>query len=408
MSLATSLWMAIKNNNSKLLVMKFSARSIWLKGAAMLACTVFATASAFAAGPPQPSILSNSFALTLLAVIVALMLAICLLANVVLGAARINVDRFKEQQQANSNVGKVLSTFAFVLLSANTFAQDAAVEVAVDAPANFGGLSAFTFFLLTGIIALEFIILLVLLGQLKGLLAKDKPVVVVEAFIAKPSTLKVLWEKINSFKPAHEEAKIDLGHNYDGIRELDNNLPRWWLYGFFACIIFAFVYIYRFHFSDSGKSSIEEYAVAMAQADEERTAYLKKSANKVDENTVTLITDAGALAEGKKLFTSSCAACHGPEGGGIVGPNLTDDYWLHKGSLSDVFKIIKYGVPEKGMKSWKDDFSPVQIANISSFIKSINGTKPANAKEPQGELFSEEASPQIDSTKQADKKLAIK
>ena len=127
----------------------------------------------------------------------------------------------------------------------------------------------------------------------------------------------------------------------------------------------------------------------MARAELEKEEYLKLAASKVDENTVTLITDAGALAEGKKLFGASCAPCHGADGQGVVGPNLTDNYWLHNGSVQDVFKVIKYGVPEKGMKSWKDDFSPVQIANITSYIKSLHGTNPANPKEPQGELYNE-------------------
>ena len=102
-----------------------------------------------------------------------------------------------------------------------------------------------------------------------------------------------------------------------------------------------------------------------------------------------------------------CAPCHGAEGQGVVGPNLTDDYWLHKGSVKDVFKTIKYGVPEKGMKSWKDDFSPVQIAQIASYIKSLHGSKPANAKEPQGELYKEDAMATEGTTGISDKKVAI-
>jgi cytochrome c oxidase cbb3-type subunit 3 len=147
---------------------------------------------------------------------------------------------------------------------------------------------------------------------------------------------------------------MTLDHDYDGIRELDNNLPPWWLYGFYVCIIFSGIYLYRFHVSRSAPSSRQEYETAMANAEIEKEAYLKSAANKVDENTVTLLTDASALGEGQKIYSSSCAPCHGAEGQGVVGPNLTDDYWLHKGSVKDVFKTIKYGVPEKGMKSWKD------------------------------------------------------
>ncbi len=388
--------------------MKFPGKTNRLKGAVMMACSVFATASAFAAGPPQPSAMSNSLAITLLFVIIALLLAIALLANVVLGAAQINVERHKEKTNSSDMSAKVLSTIAFIFLSTLTFAQDAAAAAAPEAPANYGGLSATVFYTLVGIVALEFTVLMVLVVQLKALLAKDKIVIVPAMEVHKEPSWKVWWAKMNSFRPVHEEAKIDLGHNYDGIRELDNNLPKWWLYGFYACILFAFVYVYRFHVSGSGQSSEQEYFAAVAKAEVEKEAYLKKAANKVDENTVTLITDASALTEGKKLFGTSCAPCHAADGGGTVGPNLTDDYWLHKGGISDVFKTIKYGVAEKGMKSWKDDFSPVQIANISSYIKTLHGTKPANPKEPQGDLYTEDSAPVNDSTKAPDKKLAIK
>ena len=155
--------------------------------------------------------------------------------------------------------------------------------------------------------------------------------------------------------------------------------------------------MYRYEVVHSAPSTHQEYDIAMAMAEIEKEQYLKLAANKVDENTVILITDAAALAEGKKLFGSSCAPCHGVDGQGVVGPNLTDDYWLHNGGVKDVFKIIKYGVPEKGMKSWKDDFSPVQIAHITSYIKSLHGTKPANPKEPQGDMYNEEDTASTDS-----------
>jgi cytochrome c oxidase cbb3-type subunit 3 len=126
-------------------------------------------------------------------------------------------------------------------------------------------------------------------------------------------------------------------------------------------------------------------------AAEEKEAYLKKAANKVDETTVTYLSDAASLEAGKKVFTTVCAACHMPDGGGNVGPNLTDTYWLHGGSIKDIFKTLKYGWPEKGMKSWKDDYSPQQLAQIASYVKSLQGTHPAKAKEPQGTIYDEKA-----------------
>jgi cytochrome c oxidase cbb3-type subunit 3 len=208
--------------------------------------------------------------------------------------------------------------------------------------------------------------------------------------------LKELWTRMN-FRPIEEEAALELHHDYDGIRELDNRLPPWWIYGFYVTIIFAGVYLWRYHVAYSAPSSTEEFQIAMKEAEVEKAAYLKKSANNVDENTVTLSSDPAIIESGKKTFIASCAACHGPEGQGTVGPNLTDEYWLHGGSVSSIFKSIKYGWPEKGMKSWKDDFSPVQISQLTSFIKSLQGSKPANGKEPQGTIDNEPSSA-IDST----------
>lgn len=387
--------------------MKVLIKPTWLKSAGLLASTCFATA-AFAAGPPQPSVLSNTLALTLLFIIVALLLAIALLANVVMGAAQLSIERYKEKREKESNTPKVVTTLLLTVVCAAAIAQDAPAAVAAN-PATYGGLSASTFYVLMATIALELIVLVVLLIQLRSLLAKEMPVAVASVAKAKSFKWKLWWEKMNSFKPVHEEEKIDMGHEYDGIRELDNKLPKWWLYGFYGCVIFAAVYLYRYHVAHTAPSSEQEFAIAMAKAETEKEEYLKKAGNRIDENSVTLITDAGALSEGKKLFDKNCTACHGAEGGGnTVGPNLTDEYWLHKGSVKDVFKTIKYGVPEKSMRSWKDDFSPAQIAQLASYIKSLKGTKPANAKEPQGELYTEDVQPAADSTKAADGKLALK
>ncbi|NNE27703.1 MAG: c-type cytochrome [Saprospiraceae bacterium] len=190
--------------------------------------------------------------------------------------------------------------------------------------------------------------------------------------------------------PVSQEADIMLDHNYDGIRELDNNLPPWWLYGFYVTIGFSVFYIIFFHFSPYAKSSTERYEIQMAKAQEEVDAYLAKQADQVDENNVYQLTDADALTNGQEIFTSQCAACHLNHGGGSpvsVGPNLTDEYWLHGGSISDVFKTIKYGVPEKGMISWKTQLRPADMHAVASYILTLQGTNPENAKEPQGELY---------------------
>jgi cytochrome c oxidase cbb3-type subunit 3 len=178
---------------------------------------------------------------------------------------------------------------------------------------------------------------------------------------------------------------------------LDNDLPPWWRYGFYLTIIVAVVYLFNYHVFHTGKLQLEEYQDQLTVAKLEMEDYMKKASNLVDENNVTVLTDETSLTEGKSIFMDNCMACHGRSGEGGVGPNLTDDYWIHKGGIKDIFKTIKYGWPEKGMKSWQQDLSAKQIHQISCYILSLKGTHPANAKEKQGELYIENT--ENDSTK---------
>jgi cytochrome c oxidase cbb3-type subunit 3 len=353
-----------------------------------LFCTLVPS-SVWAEGPPKPSAMSNPLAQVLVVVIAALLLAIALLAHVVLGAAEMKMKEFRAKKTGAAQ-SKILSVAAFLLMSSAAFAAD---EPAVTAAVNhtISGLSPTAFYSLISVVGVELLVLLWLLYHLKSLLAKETVTVAGETEVVKESLFARWWSKANNFKPVQEEANIDLGHDYDGIRELDNRLPPWWLYGFYICIIFSCIYLWRYHVTHTAPSSLEELAEVMKKADAEKENYLKKAANNVNENTVTYLSDASALDAGKKIFVTACAACHAADGGGTVGPNLVDEYWLHGGSISDVFKSIKYGWPEKGMKSWKDDYSPAQIAQLASYIKSIKGTKPATAKEPQGEVYQEQA-----------------
>lgn len=375
---------------------RYSAKRYgWSAIAAMMVMLCAVPSGAFAAGPSVPSEMSKPMAQVLVVIIVALLLCIALLANVVTGAAQMYMQRYKEARKATAeNTGKVLSVLAICLLSTPLFAQDAAATAAAPAAANstIGGLSSTSFYALITVIFIELVILLGLLYNLKQLLAKEAAASLAAGEEPKPSfSWSKWWDKINSLRPIHEEANIDLGHDYDGIRELDNRLPPWWLYGFYLCVIFAGIYLYRYHVAHTAPLPKEELQIAMNAAEAQKEEYLKKAANKVDENSVTYLSDGASLDAGKKIFTTICAACHLADGGGSVGPNLTDEYWLHGGSIKDIFKTIKYGWPDKGMKSWKDDYSPVQIAQIASYVKSLQGTKPAKAKEPQGTLYDEKA-----------------
>jgi cytochrome c oxidase cbb3-type subunit 3 len=376
---------------------KYSSISYWVKALVVVISIGFSSNDAFAAGPPKASELSNPLAQVLLVIIVGLLLAIGLLANVILGAAQVYLQRYKdERKKGNNAAGKFLTIALLCLTTSALFAADApaAATAAVAEETSIAGLALTSFYVMVSVIFLELLILWVLLANLKKLLAKEAAVNADADEVAAEKTSSFLqwWDNFNSFKPIQEESSIDLGHDYDGIRELDNRLPPWWLYGFYITIIFAGLYLYRYHVAKSAPLSKEELSIALEQAAADKEEYLKKSASNVDENTVTYLTSPADHEAGQKIFTTICAACHLADGGGSVGPNMTDNYFIHGGGIKDLFKTIKYGYPEKGMKSWKDDYSPTQIAQLASYVKSLVGTKPAKGKEPQGVLYDEKAS----------------
>ena len=353
---------------------------------AILFILLFVQQSAWAAGPPVPSEMNNPMAQLLVGIIIALLLIIVLLAYVVLGAAELYLERYQETKKA----AKLLLVTGMMLGAAPLYAEQAAgnSEAAVK-------LSDTSLYTLIAVILVELGTIFYLLINLRALLTKEKAI----APSAKSSfSFSAWWEKVNRFKPVQEESNIDLGHDYDGIRELDNRLPPWWLYGFYACIVFAVIYLYRFHVAHTAPLSVEEYQLAVTEAAADKEAYLAKAANKVDEKTVVYQTSPDILAGGQKLFSTACTPCHLADGGGSVGPNLTDDYWIHGNTIQDIFKTIKYGYPEKGMKSWQEDYTPAQIAQLASYIKSLYGTHPAKPKEPQGILVVEAGKSTADST----------
>jgi len=184
-----------------------------------------------------------------------------------------------------------------------------------------------------------------------------------------------------------KEADVLLDHDYDGIKELDNALPPWWKWGFYFTVIVAIIYLFRFHVIGSGPTPLQEYDKEMTMAAAKLENFKKNSKDAFDEKTVTL-ADVKGIAEGKKIFTGTCFPCHGASGeGNAVGPNLTDKYWLHGGSIGEVFKTITNGVPDKGMQAWGKTFSPADVRNLASYVLSLQGTNPPNAKAPQGNIY---------------------
>ncbi|WP_242158274.1 cbb3-type cytochrome c oxidase N-terminal domain-containing protein [Aestuariivivens sediminis] len=199
--------------------------------------------------------------------------------------------------------------------------------------------------------------------------------------------LKRMYKKLIGTKPIEEEGEIILDHNYDGIKELDNSLPPWWLYGFYATIVFAAIYLLRFHVFD-GAGQFDELKTELAEARAAIEEYKKTAKDLVDVNTVEQLTEASDLSAGKAIFQTNCVACHMQDGGGGIGPNLTDKYWILGGDIKSIFHTISEGGRSgKGMIAWKQQLKPLEIAQVASYVLTFQGTTPANPKDPEGELM---------------------
>lgn len=342
----------------------------------------------------------NVTQMSLVGLMLILLFVIGMLANTLKQLAMVAREKVREERSKGGTAGKALMMLLIAtLLSARTWAEAAAAEAEAKAPvsASVAGMAKSDFYLMAIILMLELVIIFALSYYIHVLLRviRNKP----EDAVVPVVKRSWFWDNFNSATAVEKEKDIMLDHDYDGIKELDNALPPWWKYGFYLTIFVGIIYIYRFHISHDGQSQEEEYTTEMEKGEADKAAYLAKSANNVDENTVTML-GADGIAAGKETFVKNCAACHVADGGGNVGPNLTDEYWLHGGSIKDVFKSIKYGWQDKGMKSWKDDLSPKQMQELTSFIRSLKGTKPANPKAPQGEIYIEAAGGgKTDSTK---------
>ena len=203
------------------------------------------------------------------------------------------------------------------------------------------------------------------------------------------------YKKLKGFfgkgKSIEEEGEVMLNHNYDGIKELDNVLPPWWVYLFYGTIVFAVIYLVRFHIYGDYTQK-EEFEREVAEANIAIEEYNKTAKDRVSAETVTLLTDAGDLAQGKTIFETNCAACHRADGGGAIGPNLTDEYWILGGGIKNVFHTITEGGRDgKGMVAWKGTLKPSEIQLVASYVLSLQGTNPADPKAPDGDIWKEEA-----------------
>lgn len=196
-----------------------------------------------------------------------------------------------------------------------------------------------------------------------------------------------VYQKLTASRPIAEEGEIVLDHDYDGIKELDNRLPPWWIYLFYGTIIFGAIYLVRFHIYGDYTQQ-EEFEQEMAEARQAVEEYKKTAKDLIDASTVELLTDASDLSAGENIFNTTCAVCHKNDGGGSIGPNLTDDYWVLGGGIKNIFNTISEGGRDgKGMVAWKTTLKPGEIAQVASYVISLHGTNPPDAKAPEGDLY---------------------
>lgn len=199
-----------------------------------------------------------------------------------------------------------------------------------------------------------------------------------------------LVKKLTRSKSIEQEADVILDHDYDGIKELDNVLPPWWVYLFYGCIVFAIVYLVRFHVVGDYTQK-EEYEMAMVEAAKEHEEYLKTAPDLVNVDNVELLTDAASITAGQKVFAESCVACHGANLQGGIGPNLTDEHWINGGGVKNIFRLISEGsATNPVMAPWKEAIKASDIQKISSYIISLKGSNPEGAKPAEGEIWKDD------------------
>ena len=364
----------------------------------LLLATVF-TASAYAQPTllPAKPVVTNYMEILMITVALLLVVVVWVLANVLMMVSKKAVEHTKSNP-------KIMMIFVVVMGSMFAKKGFAQTTVAISDTTTqvvstdfYGGVSYNTFWTMATVISLELLIVFILVLFIKNIFRSIHPLekIIVEGKLQSDSWLIRTWHRLDKqiftrAIPLEKEADMLLDHDYDGIKELDNALPPWWKYGFYITIAVAVFYTLKFEVWHSGMNPTQEYAAEMTAAKIQTDAYLAAAKDNVDENSVTDLDSKGAAA-GKEIFTKTCVACHLAEGQGSVGPNLTDDYWIHGGSIKDIFKTIKYGFPDKGMQSWQSTYSPVEMQQLASYIRTLKGTNPPNPKAPQGDLYKEVA-----------------
>jgi cytochrome c oxidase cbb3-type subunit 3 len=336
--------------------------------------------------PKAESIGSNPLFLAMGILAAVLLFVIMILSGVLRTAVKTKIREIV----ANKGTQAIFLLMVF-FTSSNAFAQSIAPAVpeSIYESDAIAGMHPLGFYSLFTVLLLELFVILWLCLIILRIIVKREAVASQTAGekVKKESFLSnFISRKLLGVKPVETDKDVMLDHDYDGIKELDNDLPPWWKYGFYLTIIAGIIYFISYHVTHNSKSSLEEYEYEMAEAEKTVNAYKATLASNVDETNAMYAADADKIVAGKAIFVKNCVVCHGNEGQGLVGPNFADKYWVYGNKAVDLFKIVKNGT-NKGMKAWKDELSPVDIQNVISYIHTLEGTNPANPKAPDGVLI---------------------
>ncbi|MBL4709826.1 MAG: c-type cytochrome [Flavobacteriales bacterium] len=323
----------------------------------------------------------------LTAVLVGVIVLLLVIAKVLANSIEA-IGKPKQEEKDHSTSKKIIS---LCLLGALSFTAQAAENSTPTTP----------IFILSNQLFWTLISLILLLAIVIGILFKSLNTLI---RIQRGESFEEATERVDLFKslnltdntPIEMEVDIMLDHDYDGIRELDNNLPPWWKYMFYATIVFSFIYVFRYHISGDGQLQIAEYLTEIEAATAKKESMMANATESITEDNVVYLIDAATIEKGAAIFKGNCATCHGQLGEGGAGPNLTDEYWVHGGGIKNVFKSIKYGIPAKGMIAWQSQFNPSQLQKVASYVLSLQGTNPPNAKSPQGPKYIEEEKAEVE------------
>ncbi len=265
-----------------------------------------------------------------------------------------------------------LSVFIFILLTS----QQSYAAGKHDFPPSYYDVVAM---FLIAVIIISFIALIYYEGKESVELEK-------ESYQKQSSAISQFGKNITKTATVETENEILSDQDSDDIKALVSNVPSWFAWLFYIIIFFAIAYLINYHVANMSLLQDDEYQTEVNHAGLEKPS-LGKSGLLLNEETVTLLYDSSSLNFGKQLYDVNCAACHASDGGGLVGPNLSDDYWIHGGGIKNVFSVIKYGVPAKGMIAWQGQLSPKQIQEVASYVISLHGKTTTNPKQPEGTIW---------------------